>query len=264
VKKYLYYLIPLAALLMILLIWGCSDNSTASLPAPAEKTIADYFPLKQGQSSEYAISNNWYSLTTQDRYTVGGVTIIDGQSCYRWLRQNIAYPNHYDTGYIRYEDEAVYFYANATAGPEKVLEGPFTVGHYWQRFEPTTVTPETDNNLLDNLTEGDGAKATDTLSTIAITDDGKEDLGGLPGSGTAKTFPTSGSNYMRITAIENITLDNGDTYKDCICVENKSGTYTNYYWYAPGVGLVRYALDATAETFPDGQVIGEKTPKRLF
>jgi hypothetical protein len=263
-KKNLYYFIPLTVFIMALLFWGCSNNSsTTSTTADLTKTVADYFPLKQGQSADFSIDNNWYSLTTEDRFTVGALTIIDGQSSYLWLRQNVAYPARYDTGFIRYESDAVYFYANATAGPEKLLEAPFEVGHYWQRFEPVTVTID-DDNLLDDITDGDDQKNGDTSFTIPISDDKNDNLGGLPGSGTSKTFPTTGSNYMKITAIEDIQLNNGDSYKNCVCVENKSGTYTNYYWYAPGVGLVRYVLDATAESFPDGQIIGEKSPKRLF
>jgi len=122
-----------------------------------------------------------------------------------------------------------------------VLEAPLTVGRSWLRFTPVDVNQGQDN-LLDILTGNDGAK-TDDANT-----------GGLIAT---KSFPTIGANYFIISALEEIYLDNGNSYQNCIRVENQSNGFTNYYWYAPGVGLVRDVINATPESFPSGEIVGE-------
>ena len=131
-----------------------------------------------------------------------------------------------------------------------MLEAPLTVGRSWLRFTPVDVNQGQDN-LLDILTGNDGGKASDP-SDGAKTDDAN--TGGLIAT---KSFPTIGANYFIISALEEIYLDNGNSYQNCIRVENQSNGFTNYYWYAPGVGLVRDVINATPESFPSGEIVGE-------
>jgi len=84
---------------------------------------------------------------------------------------------------------------------------------------------------------------------------------GLPdpynGNGAAKNFPTMGSNYLEVSAIEDIKLSNGNSFTQCLKVENGSRSSSNYYWYAPGVGLVRYVIGVDPQNYPEGEVVGE-------
>lgn len=244
----------IALSLLSIIYISCSDGTvtyTSSSPTPA--SVDKYFPLEQGVSANYTITDNWDEIVAHRNFTIAAPVTLNGQAHYRGIYVNMEYPALRDTGYFYIDGTSLYYYDDYQASPEKILEGPLTIGKSWQRFAAAE-TASGQNNLIYILTEGKGGKYDDSS---LVSDDETDGDDGATGGAALKYFPSSGANYFRIGAIENIELKDGNTFENCVRVENKSGQYTNYYWYAPEAGLVRYVINATDDTYPDGQVVGE-------
>jgi hypothetical protein len=63
---------------------------------------------------------------------------------------------------------------------------------------------------------------------------------------------------MVVDKIENVTLNSGEMYSNAVRISNpgSSGRY-NYYWYAQGVGLIKYVINSRNDDNPSGQIEGE-------
>jgi hypothetical protein len=240
-KLFFIFLFAVVLFTISLIVYSCSDNVN-SYTSNAQPSLGQYFPLTAGKNMIFTVTNNWSHTISRNLHTIGTPVQIDGKSIFPWTQQNIQYPQFKDTGYFYVDGNSLYYFDGAGAAPEKVLEAPLTVGRSWLRFTPVNVNQGLDN-LLDILTGNNGGKASDS-----------SDTGGLTAT---KSFPTIGANYFIIGAIEEINLDNGNSYQNCIRVENQSNGFTNYYWYAPGVGLVRYVINATPNSYPGGEIVGE-------
>lgn len=227
---------------------GCSENDTLySGRGSTDADISRYFPLQAGKAVDFLVKDQSNQNHLRERFLIGSPVILIGQQGYRWLSYDLRYPTYIDTGYMQIRNNALYYYDTPASLPEKLLEAPVEVGKSWLRFDPTELSLGDTNNYIDDL--GDGQKDEDSTTFP----------GGNNYSGTfaGKNYPTFGSNYFIIAAIEDIQLDDGNIYRNCVCVENRSGSMVNRYWYAPGAGLVKYSIDATSTTYPGGQIIGE-------
>ena len=63
---------------------------------------------------------------------------------------------------------------------------------------------------------------------------------------------------MTVEQIERLELSSGEFYGRALRVSNAgaAGT-TNYYWYVSGIGLVKYVIGATSNSYPEGKIVGE-------
>jgi len=237
------------------LLIGCSEDSTLySGGGSAEDDVSFYFPLQTGKAVDFVIKDQANQNQLRERFLIGNPVTLIGQQGYRWLSYDLSYPTYVDTGFMQIRNNALYYYDTPFSLPEKLLEAPVEVGRYWLRFDPTELSLGDTNNYIDDL--GDGQKDEDTTTFPG----GNNHSGGIVG----KNYPTFGSNYFMITAIEDIQLEDGNIYRNCVCVENRSGSMVNRYWYAPGAGLVKYSIDATSVTYPGGQIVGEIAPPSNF
>lgn len=63
---------------------------------------------------------------------------------------------------------------------------------------------------------------------------------------------------MTVDKLESIELTSGRYFSGVYRVSNDAGANTrNYYWYAPGVGLVKYVLGAVDSNDPTGGIQAE-------
>ncbi|UCD93904.1 MAG: hypothetical protein JSU69_09040 [Candidatus Zixiibacteriota bacterium] len=236
-----------AAAATVILLWaGCSETPTDnSAIADTTPDISSYFPLNPGSSLQYMETSNVFGQTSYYRCTIGEGVNVGGYTVYEWTRQNVHYPLSVDTGYLFSENDGLYYFESSNTIPEKLLESPLEVGNSWLRFDPS-------QNLLD---ADDIIAITTESNNIKPADDAQDSL--PSGGQITKTYPTIGSNYFEISAIEDIDLDNGNTFEDCLKVENQINDASNYYWYARGVGLVRYVVGVDPDNYPNGELVGE-------
>ena len=259
-------IIILAALGAMIWVNGCEVESSETLTGVVEEPSAleEYFPFEAGKSIVIASVNSSVTpnITSLERYTIGDGLERSGQRSYSWIHTNLNYPLISDTGYFYQNGDAIYFYEHPDATPEKIFELPLTVGNSWYREDISDIN--LDDNLLEALLEQKEDKYGEQEE---LRDDGKytdpNDEGTLINGGpVGRIFPTVGSSYMTIVAVEDIVLNNGLTFNDCIKISNQAGQYTNYYWYAKGYGLIKYIIGATSETLassslPDGEIVAE-------
>ncbi len=251
-------------------IWvGCSETNKVVVSGSGDGTaeVSDYFPLQSGLGYYFTVVNNAYNDTSTYLYSIGDPTVSNGRTVYPWVSRDTSFSTFTETGYFYYDDDALYYFENATENPEKILEEPFEAGRYWYRYslgEAPDTTATTDDPYdpfsdygdkygSDEEEGGGGGKDGDGQGSK----EGQDDR-----SNPAKSYPTSGSNYFALSAIEDVNLTNDNDYDDCIKVENTSNGKYNYYWYAKGVGLVKFALGVDEDNYPDGEVIGELIYKK--
>lgn len=242
--------IGLALAVMTLLtgaIWiGCSDESgTLSSGGQVSSTgIAAYFPLDEGYTTVYTVE---YANGTEQQVTYKASTEAEIQGLA--VKQLIQYVNGSiaDTSYIRTTSDAVFHFAGKSSSAEKMLELPFTLGASWDKddfnWEELTDSVQVNNDNLDK---------TDQDST-SVEDDGLTDV-----DPQLVTFPISGSITMTVAGFENLELDNGQFFSRALKIMStgQSGKM-NYYWYAPGVGLVKYVIGAYVGGSLEGETVGQ-------
>jgi len=261
-SKYLWTMF-LAALFAII---GCDGTNAPVVSQPAEETseIEQYFPLSTGKVLNFTVTNEVTDIDTRDRYIVGESVTDGDNTSFLWIHNDLAHPNYADTGYFVQTSDAVYYYEDADADPELILQAPFKVGNSWQRHNRV----REGQNLVDSLIghiENKYGRYEDNGEDQGYKDVDGESAGDNDGDitfGAGKNFPLLASGYLTISAIEDLELANGYVIEDCIKIESQAGSqYTNIYWYAKDFGLVKYILGATEESLsasvPAGQVVGE-------
>jgi hypothetical protein len=63
---------------------------------------------------------------------------------------------------------------------------------------------------------------------------------------------------MTVEEAGTLYLTNGDYYTAAYRVSTETGgVLTNYYWFVPGVGLVKYVIGATEDNPANGNIVGE-------
>lgn len=237
-KKFAVTGLGLMTLVMGLFWVGCSDDTivTNSLSGAASEVspVTKYFPMAEGYTTVFDIT--WPDSRVESKsFTIGNEVELAGINAVEWL----SYSNSsgIDTGYFHATSTALYYYDDPGASPEKILELPLVPGANWIRFGDN-------DNLTSNLSDS-------TADNKFTTDD--DDIGGS----NAKNFPSAGYSKMVVEKVESLQLDNGSFYSGTIKIfsENSNGTI-NLYWYAPGVGLVRYVINASSTNL-NGSEMGE-------
>lgn len=261
-KKSSYiWIISILLLALLPFIWGCEKRTIAPAVSNPEESynIEDYFPLSTGRSVVYVSTYSSYEpeIISREQFVVGDGIEEDNQRSYAWIHTNLDYSLISDTSFFYQIGNALFYYENADALPEKILEGPLEIGHSWER--QVYPDPGDENNLFELLLENSFTKYVEPDVAVDYDKEGRPDDYESP---VGKIFPVIGSSIMTIAAVEDLELENGLFFADCIKVQNQAGEYVNYYWYARGYGLVRYIIGATNETLttaslPDGEIIGE-------
>jgi hypothetical protein len=230
----------LAFCLMLFVIAGCSNNSSL-VTAPgtgALPTLAtSWFPLTPGSSSTFETTDadGFNHLVT---FKVGNLVSFGSSTAYQWfILENGAVQ---DTDFVVATATAVYVYESSFSAPEQILKVPVATGSTWNRYAGST------RDTISIITGGEGKDNGDTG------DSGDGDLDVF-----SKIFPTEGSNEMKVVRVDQLTLDNGSHYSGTAEITNSNpGGSTNHYWFAPGLGLVKYVIGAT-QSRPSGQASGE-------
>ena len=230
-----------AAIILIIsaFAWGCSGHFvTASDPVSfSNNDVVQYFPLDESYQSTFELTEvNQASEFIV--FKIGKKIPFLEDSAVQWIS---IVGNSVDTGFIVVSSNSLTIYESSNSGGEKILDIPLTVGKSWSRFSSISAGTEDD-------------------FTIIITDNKLTNDSGVTGdSGVAtKTFPTDGSAVMTVDKYESILLSNGDYYSNTVRISNDgSGSTRNYYWFAPGVGLVKYVIGSLDENEPKGNIEAE-------
>ncbi|MEW5924337.1 MAG: hypothetical protein AB1746_10150 [Candidatus Zixiibacteriota bacterium] len=253
-KKYLFF-IAVVAVLFTAAIWiGCSDSDSEFSPTSStEPDVSTYFPLKAGTSTQFIEVNNTTNDTCYHWFTIGSPVVSGSRLVYRWIDENSNRPAFVDTGFLFYDNEAIYYFESPYETPEKLLTAPFQVGSVWLRYNASEIQLDYDN-YIDIFADYTNDKDVDDGVLGGYNDgDPTQDDGVIAG----KCFPTIGANYFRISAFENITLNNGNDFEGCLKIENNVSGALNYYWYSPGVGLVKYMIGVDSVSYPEGKIAGQ-------
>jgi hypothetical protein len=256
-KNRLYLkLAAVSVLLVVSVIWfGCSKTPTApdTSGKVASAALVEYFPLNSGDVFDYQIINHSTGDTTYQRYVVGGQIDVGGSEIvYPWLGYIPGYSLVADTGFICFDGNVLAYYDNLYSYPEVILQTPFEVGKNWKRYSSS-------KRLMDSATILNlGYGNDENNNNNGIPGDGYDPYGGGDNGGSAKTYPTYGDNKFIITAIEDLNLGDLGNYKNCLKVINSTTVSSNQYWYAPKVGLVRYAIAVDSVSYPTGMIIGTR------
>ncbi len=224
------------ALTVVALAWvGCSNTDRlVSGPGSAQSSqIANYFPLDEGTTAIFSVTNS--GITEQKSFTVSGDVQIGNAHAVRWVISANGSP---DTSYFVATDSALYFLETANAEAEKILSLPFEIGNSWPRYYNYDVTGYSNGNL------GTGTD----IGTGGINPFGYKDTSATNGGYGAKNYPSEGGNTFSVVGTETISLGALGTFAGTLKIKNVGyGGSTNFYWYAPGVGLVKYQLETNAD-----------------
>jgi len=126
----------------------------------------------------------------------------------------------------------LYYYSATNADPEKILQVPLSNGSSWA----------TSDVVSDDFTDIITGTKTDSTNNPNI---------------NSKNFPTVTAVNFTVEATESIQLNTGNSYSQAVRLSTPNGTRKNYYWYAPGIGLVRYVIGASTSSYPNGDIVGE-------
>lgn len=222
-----------------IVVFGCTRHSVndPSLPmAGGAGAMAAYFPNAYGWTSVFNVSSS--SGSAELTFYVGGQTTVQGQTAYRWLI--IPTQGSPDTNFVVIGPTTMLVYQDSlsTTSPEHLLQAPLTAGSSWYRY------PE----LVDIYS--------DTTSILTDITGGKMDTTGTE-PGVRKLLPIDGGNELTVAGIVELTTMYNRHFSGVVKLVNteRDGS-TNNYWFAPGVGLVKYVIGITSQN-PDGVIVGE-------
>jgi hypothetical protein len=227
-------------------IWvGCSnDTITKVSPAGSDDDsgvgsgVTYYFPLHEDYQTIYDVGNGDGTHETVT-YTVGKEVTRGNETAREWLSYTRS--RGYDTGYFQATATCLNYFESPTSVAEKILQLPLTTGQSWTRTGGTNLETNTETDIVFDL----DYKNNDN-DTVA------------GGSGLAKNYPTTGASTMTVTGVESVQLSDGSFFSGVVKITN---TYTantyNIYWFAPGIGLVKWVIGAASISASTGTVVGE-------
>ncbi len=237
----------LLAGLVLVAVAGCSNNSVGSGDSfSSPSRIEDYFPMSQGYSTQYDVSypNGTTEIVT---FEVGPPALVQGGTANKWFvyDQN----GNRSTSYLAETGSDLFFYETQNSSPERILSLPLKRGATWNRFDT--------NNDQITTGQGDITISTGLKGQLNGGGQGQGQTNGNGGPIAGKNFPTSGSNEVYVDGFETVMLSNGGVYSGALKLRNGGNGGYNFYWFAPGVGLVKYVIGAPSPESTDGAVVGE-------
>lgn len=196
---------------------GCSDKTvtTTEVLTNPDSGALTYLPLTDGWRVSYVYLE---PQSGQLNIEVADPVVIAGNPGFTVRQYDPNGP--YIEVFYRYAKGNAIFESESLQDPGvRILEAPFVVGNSWDR--------------------------NDTSTTSSVITDLGADTGGTGGGGVTIKGTTGGSyTTMSIVSIEDVLALNDITYGNCIKVAWQTGpSIYNYYWYAPGIGLVKFEQD---------------------
>jgi hypothetical protein len=235
-------LLLLIPIFLGLLIPGCSDKSFTTTGSEVYQNASPtaYLPLEKGLRVSYVI------LEPETRYydiEVTNEVNIAGNSGYA-IRQTDRNSGRINTFY-RYEKDNAIFESGSTGYlGERILESPFVAGNTWDRLDRNT-SDDNDGNINDGI-------------ILDGYDFGGGDYG-WPGN-TWKVKPGEDYTTMRIVGFETVEALNGVSYGHCLKVGWQTAESTwSYYWYAAGIGLVKFEQNYSSVASSNNRTVGVMT-----
>jgi hypothetical protein len=197
-------------LAIMALVISCSDKTftTVTNSNPPETTTPSYAPLEPGLRVSFVVlGQNGQSFDIE----IGDSIMVNGNPGFQ-VRQVDHQTQATVVTYRYMKGNALFESASINDPGVRVLEGPFVPGHSWDRNDTWTIN-------------GGG-----TL--------GGDDEGGIGGGYIRKVLTPA---LMNIVGFEDIQALDGATYSRTLKVAwPVDADHTNYYWYALGIGMIKY------------------------
>jgi hypothetical protein len=233
-------LLLLIPVFLIGVMLGCSDKTFTSTTAAINENASPtaFIPLEQGLRVSYVIlepETEYFDVEVTDPVNVAG---HPGYT----IRKTNRNTGEIDYSY-RYQKGNAIFESGSTNTPgERILESPFVAGNNWDRFDTTTSPP-----VIIGGGNGDDDEEVGKDGDI------------IPG-GSNKNNPDGSYSSMLIVAVESVETTGGKSYGNCLKVawQTDESTY-NYYWYAAGIGLVKFEYNYNSLAASDNRTIGVMT-----
>ena len=241
----LIILLLLVPVFLGLALTACSDKTfTSESFSVSENALpVAYLPLEQGLRVGYAV------LEPETRYfdiEITNPATIAGNPGFT-IRKTDRSTGEIETFYRYTKDNAIFESGSTQYQGVRILESPFVVGNSWDRYDSGT-------DIVIDVVD-------DIVNDILETNNGDGDInpGDLP-----KTYPGEGYTTMSIVGFDDIHSLNGNTYGHCLKVAWQTGEYTwNYYWYAAGIGLVKFEQNYSSLGASENTVVGVMTDYQI-
>lgn len=239
-----------SCILAISLIWtGCSSGDKTIINSSNDITssVENFFPVETGSIREYSIANPNGTIDTVS-FEIGATVPFGSKMAKEWIA--VDQLGVRSTSLVTVSPSAIMFYETPNSPGETILALPLEAGASWLRYGESSV--ETDNGdtfgglITDTNGKGDPADADSTV-------DGKS---GDP-IDAGKNFPIDGSESLTVDGFEKVLLSNGKTYSGAVKLRNGGLGGVNYYWFAPGTGLVKFVLRGQTDGSEVGATVGE-------
>ena len=233
---------------------GCSDTTKITTSANQEPSsqVTQYFPINAGNTAVFDVMIS--GSTEQKTFVMSGTVKLGTADAQSWV---ITSGGIVDTSYLFATDSALYFLETPSASPEKILSLPLTSGESWPRYNNYNVTGYSFNyNYYGDFGTGTGTTS-DTTNAGGGQPYGFADSSTSGGGVAAKNYPSDGANTFTVLGTETVTLGVLGSFPNSVKISNIGyGGTTNSYWYAPGVGLIKYMIGTNADGTATPQVAG--------
>ena len=221
---------------------GCSDNSGTTSSGTTGGDVTYYFPVTEGYTTVYEVSSAEGGSKTVS-FEVGRQVPFGMSTAYEWY---VTTNGNTETSYLLVDDSSVVFHENSRLPGEVILSLPLKPGSSWNRFTQTRQDTTSTETYYDNFWK----------NKLGGGEPGTYDGGINDGKSYQKLFPTEGSNQMTVDAVEGVSLSSGTMYSGSIRLRNTGPDgKSNYYWFAPGIGLVKYVIGA-GDDYTTGESVG--------
>lgn len=247
--KYLF----VTTVICLVLAWaGCSNSPGDSTNSIGVPLVAAYFPLAPGYTTVYSVTTP--DTTKEISFSVGEHQNIGMADAVNWIV--VSGTGRVDTSYLVATDSALYYLETQYSSPEKILSLPLTPGAHWPRYYNYNVTGMYNDGIgtaYDSSNSGFTQPLGDTTSSGSADSSNTNNNGGV----AAKNYPSEGANTFTVVGVESVDLGALGTFSDAVKISNIGyGGTTNFYWFAPNVGLVKYLLGTNADGTATPQVAG--------
>lgn len=230
----LFMTVALAALVMILGLTACGDEApleSSSLDGFGNSSLHDYFPVSSGYQITFSVQDAQGQELRVEQYSASGATSVNGLPGVSWTGRDQTSSSEVSKGTIYWDQSAIYHQRDGSSRAEVLLQAPLDSAANWDRWSAIDAKTPLDTNTTGDPTELDGGLGVDNDNKPAD-------------EPTNSSFPTEGSSQFYVADLHSEVISGGITFTECLEIVNVGQSRTiNRYWYAPGVGLVKYALN---------------------
>lgn len=230
--------VVVSAFALIIGISACSSdspNQSTFTDGMVSTDLYEYLPVNTSYQISYSIRDSLGQELRVEHYYASSETYVNGRSGVVWSGFDQSDSSSIFNGAIFWDNDAIYHLSDGAERAEVLLQKPIEVSASWDRWYTSN-----SENLLDTLSYGD----LDDPNVNDPNDPNSADFDDEPGDDpSTSSFPTEGSSKFYIASVDSDVFSGGQFYENCLEVVNAGYSQTvNRYWYAPGVGLVKFAL----------------------